>query len=290
MKKIIKILALVLLTTLFTGIVFAESEPIEFKNKLNQNLPAGNYVVTSSKNITKEFTTAGDITIDLMNNTLTYAKDGNESDILFTIEHSLTLKNGTLQINNGYDEASLFYMNGGTLILESINLDSSKLPSSFIYKSGTYNFNPSTKGTMDTSVSGLGVYTKDNSVYTVGFKVTFDPNNNEDTFDEYIVNGKTVSKPQVDPSKSGYTFDCWQKDDADYDFTSSVSGNLTLKAKYTASTSGTQDQQSQDQGNQNQDQQNQENQNQDSQNKDTQEQETNYEEPVSKYTFVNTGC
>ena len=47
-----------------------------------------------------------------------------------------------------------------------------------------------------------------------------------------ITEGEKVSKPN-DPTKTGYTFDGWYKDDTKFDFDTTVTANLTLTAKWT---------------------------------------------------------
>ena len=47
-----------------------------------------------------------------------------------------------------------------------------------------------------------------------------------------VAEGEKVSKP-TDPTKTGYTFDGWYKDDTKFDFETTVTANLTLTAKWT---------------------------------------------------------
>ena len=66
------------------------------------------------------------------------------------------------------------------------------------------------------------------------YRVTFEPNNNEDKPSTTIVKkGNVISKPSPDPKKTGYLFSSWiLKDESVYDFKNKVNENFTLYAKY----------------------------------------------------------
>ena len=49
-----------------------------------------------------------------------------------------------------------------------------------------------------------------------------------------VEDGKTVAKPETDPTKNGYDFGGWQNGDAEYDFSAAVKSDLALTAKWTA--------------------------------------------------------
>lgn len=49
---------------------------------------------------------------------------------------------------------------------------------------------------------------------------------------QLVVDGGKVTKP-ADPTKIGYTFDCWMNGQSEWNFDSQVTGNLTLTAKWT---------------------------------------------------------
>lgn len=67
------------------------------------------------------------------------------------------------------------------------------------------------------------------------FKVTFDTDGGSEVAEQTIVYGKTAYKP-ADPTKTGFTFGKWQKDGVDYDFSTPVTADITLKATWTADT------------------------------------------------------
>ena len=59
--------------------------------------------------------------------------------------------------------------------------------------------------------------------------VTFDTDGGNTVEVKSVLKGEAVSAPEA-PSKTGYSFTSWQKDGADYDFTKTVTENITLKA------------------------------------------------------------
>ena len=70
----------------------------------------------------------------------------------------------------------------------------------------------------------------------VEFTVKFDANGGkfsggETTREVPVADGEKVTKP-VEPEKPGFDFVEWQLDDKGYDFNTSVTGNITLKAKW----------------------------------------------------------
>ncbi len=65
--------------------------------------------------------------------------------------------------------------------------------------------------------------------------VTFDTDGGNAVEVKSVLKGEAVSAPKA-PSKTGYNFTSWQKDGADYDFTKTVTENITLKAVWTPKT------------------------------------------------------
>ncbi len=63
--------------------------------------------------------------------------------------------------------------------------------------------------------------------------VTFDPNNEGETWTEQIEDGKTVAKPATDPViASGKLFRYWGTEEGEYSFDTPVTADLTLTASY----------------------------------------------------------
>jgi len=65
------------------------------------------------------------------------------------------------------------------------------------------------------------------------YTVTFDSKGGSTVKSQTVVEGNKVTKP-IDPTKSGYTFAGWTLNGSNYDFNSTVTGNITLVAKWTA--------------------------------------------------------
>ena len=63
-------------------------------------------------------------------------------------------------------------------------------------------------------------------------KVTFDSDNGEENKVVEVLTGETVAKPATDPTKSGFTFAGWYDGDREFDFTTKIMNDITLKAKW----------------------------------------------------------
>ncbi len=66
------------------------------------------------------------------------------------------------------------------------------------------------------------------------YKVTFDTDGGSPSYSEKTVDYNTVITNPGMPTKTGYTFKEWQKDGKAYDFSTAVTGDITLIAKWTA--------------------------------------------------------
>ena len=63
------------------------------------------------------------------------------------------------------------------------------------------------------------------------YTITFNSNGGSSVAKQTVVEGSTVKKP-ANPTKSGYTFVSWQLNGKDYNFSTKVTGNITLVAKW----------------------------------------------------------
>ena len=63
------------------------------------------------------------------------------------------------------------------------------------------------------------------------YTVTFDSDGGTKIGNKVIEEGKTVTKP-TNPTKTGYSFVSWQLDGKDYDFSTPITKNITLKANW----------------------------------------------------------
>ncbi len=66
----------------------------------------------------------------------------------------------------------------------------------------------------------------------VKYKVTFNPNNGNNTFVVEVPKGNLLGKPANEPTKEGFVFESWQKNGVDYTFTTPVEEDFTLTAKW----------------------------------------------------------
>lgn len=93
----------------------------------------------------------------------------------------------------------------------------------------TYYFRAYGKNSKD---GGAYAYSSSDATFTPR-RVTFNSNGGSEVSSIILNNGGTVSAPSV-PTKTGYTFSKWQLGGEDYDFSSAVTGNITLDAVWTA--------------------------------------------------------
>lgn len=63
------------------------------------------------------------------------------------------------------------------------------------------------------------------------YTITFDSDGGSDVEKEYVTAGKTIEEPDA-PGKQGYGFYGWYLGETEYDFSSAVHSDLTLKAKW----------------------------------------------------------
>ena len=68
------------------------------------------------------------------------------------------------------------------------------------------------------------------------YTVTFDTDGGSSITSKTVSEGKTISKP-ADPTKEGFIFVSWQLNGKDYNFSSSITSNITLKAVWREDTS-----------------------------------------------------
>jgi len=68
------------------------------------------------------------------------------------------------------------------------------------------------------------------------FTVTFDSNDGVNVTSVEVYDGQMVSKP-ANPTRSGYTFLGWYLDEKEFDFSSKITKNITLLAKWSLDTS-----------------------------------------------------
>jgi uncharacterized repeat protein (TIGR02543 family) len=73
---------------------------------------------------------------------------------------------------------------------------------------------------------------------TPTYKVTFDTNGGNSIESVKVKKNGTVTKP-ADPTKEGYNFKEWQVNGATFDFSTPITGNITVTAVWEAKTTTT---------------------------------------------------
>lgn len=63
------------------------------------------------------------------------------------------------------------------------------------------------------------------------YTITFDTNGGTNIESQEVTENETITKPD-DPSKDGYTFASWTLDGEEFDFSTKITSDLTLKAKW----------------------------------------------------------
>ena len=69
------------------------------------------------------------------------------------------------------------------------------------------------------------------AVYQENLTVTFDSAGGTAVAAVSVLEGETISAP-TDPTRAGYTFDAWQLDEVDFDFTDPITDDITLVAAW----------------------------------------------------------
>jgi len=69
------------------------------------------------------------------------------------------------------------------------------------------------------------------AVYQENLTVTFDSAGGTAVAPIQVLEGETITEP-TDPTRAGYTFDAWQLDEVDFDFTDPITDDITLVAAW----------------------------------------------------------
>ncbi|MCI8415293.1 MAG: hypothetical protein HFF00_06680 [Ruminiclostridium sp.] len=120
------------------------------------------------------------------------------------------------------------YAADGTATLADAEIPSAGEKPNANFKAGSWDDTP----TKETQVSGDTVYTY---TYTAigSYTVTFDSKGGSAVTSQNVPEGGKVTKP-ADPTREGYTFNGWNLGDQAYDFSTPVTGDITLTAQWTA--------------------------------------------------------
>lgn len=72
--------------------------------------------------------------------------------------------------------------------------------------------------------------------YTSLYTVTYNADNGTENTVEKLLSGQKATKPETDPTKTGYIFKGWYLGDTEYNFDTEVTSNIELKAKWKSET------------------------------------------------------
>ena len=93
-----------------------------------------------------------------------------------------------------------------------------------------------TEAGLENKVTSLGAtaYTDDITLYakwTAVYTVTFNSNGGSSVASQLVAAGETAEEP-TDPTRTNWTFGSWQLNGSDYNFSTTVTGNITLDATW----------------------------------------------------------
>ena len=95
-----------------------------------------------------------------------------------------------------------------------------------------YDFNTEVTG----DITLIAKYQKNSEASEVSYTVIFDSNGGSVVIDQTAKEGKTITKP-TNPTQDGYIFLYWELDGKEYDFSTTLTKNLTLTAIWEKETS-----------------------------------------------------
>lgn len=170
-----------------------------------------NTAINNDITLTAHWTTAGgDTPTPGKTHTVNFVSDGGTPTY-----NSVTVKDGETVANPGNPVKEGYTFNG--------------------WYNGTQAFDfANTKITSDLTLKAK--WTAKSSTSDKTFTVSFNVNGGSGSFAaQSVKSGDTASDPGA-PTREGYTFNGWYNGSSKYDFTTPVTGNLTLKAMWTADT------------------------------------------------------
>ena len=177
-------------------------------------------------------------------NGITYIETDDAAYIWNATEHTYTGAQGPRLINDGY----AVYPSSSSAISFSKELsDETQAPQNTRYwvyegeKLAGKSVNGNTTRYMTFSSSFAATEGTPSDIYiyeettiteeTETFTVTFDSNGGSAVEAQTVASGHTATEPTA-PTREGYTFTGWTLNNADYDFTTPVTGNITLVAQW----------------------------------------------------------
>ena len=213
----------------------------------NQLVNAGTMATEPTDAVTKEGYTFAGWFADGASTKFDFANTAINNDITLTA-HWTTAGGDTPGSggNTGKTHTVNFVSDGGTPTYNSVTVKDGETvanPGSPVKEGYTFNgwYNgtqafdfANTKITSDLTLKAK--WTAKSSTSDKTFTVSFNVNGGSGSFAaQSVKSGDTASDPGA-PTREGYTFNGWYNGSSKYDFTTPVTGNLTLKAMWTADT------------------------------------------------------
>ena len=153
------------------------------------------------------------------NQTAAYAQNATANTLTISAEYDGKSTGVTYQWYSNTTNSNT----NGTLITNATNASykpsTTEVGTTYYYCVATYD-----ECTITSNVATIVV----NPTYTV----TFDSDGGSAVTGQTIEKGKTATKPE-NPEKAGHTFVGWYNGDTEFDFDTPITGNITLKAKWT---------------------------------------------------------
>ena len=164
-----------------------------------------------------------------------YSESGNTGDDSFTVTFyanngSFSNNHDSYQITTSTDENGNQYINLSDSVVAPTREGYEFLGYSCGEDDDTVVIGVDASGTMT-----IGQDTEFYAVWKPMCKVTFNSNGGSSVQSQWVSNGSRATRP-ANPTKEGYTFDCWTFGLLEYNFNSPVTQNITLVAQWTANT------------------------------------------------------
>ena len=216
MRKAKKILAWVftlslVLTMAFGGMAVAHADTLE--TELTAEKSGDNVVVT--------LTAGSDATLGGVSGALTYDKEAFE----------LTeISSGTLECDSNLETGAFSADSAETEIAAGDVLVTFTLAKTDAFEKNTeYTFEVAFDEVYDVELEDIEAEDASATYEEKTFVVTFDSDGGSEVESQEVEDGETAEKPE-DPTKEGFTFKGWQLDGEDFDFSTPITGDITLKA------------------------------------------------------------
>ena len=236
-----------------------DDEPFDFSNKITEDITLVASWIEGSGDITIEFEVDGTMKKMLIESGQTLTRpedpvkegyeflgwylDGELFDFSTEITENITLEARFAKIEETTSSTAkrftvTFDSNGGSSIFSQTVIEGStvKKPENptkegYTFVSWQLNGKDYDFNTKVTSNLTLVAKWEKKNVSDKEYTVTFDSNGGSSISSQTVIEGSTVKKPE-NPTKEGYTFVSWQLNGKDYDFSTKVTSNLTLVAKW----------------------------------------------------------